>query len=340
MIPWLKVQSTTTFLCRAVIFLSRQVRSISPRDTELARAILSHSPDVIHVHDAPQLQAGAIAASERKIPLIYDSHELWTGISALSKFQRGRIRRLEETTIPRCSAVITVNGHVAEEIQRRYRSKRPTVILNSVDTLTVPGKTDRLRQAFRISSNERIVLYQGWFSPERGIDLLLRAMCHTNSKTHLVLMGYGEYIEELMSIASKLGIADRVHHKHKVPQSELLEWTASADVGVIPYPDVDLNHRLCSPNKLFEFIQADLRVIGNDLPFLREVIVGDRIGLVAAIDNEAEFGSAIEQVAWCGGNEIQKYESALKSARDRYSWELQAELLLATYSAIHRLEGI
>ena len=43
-----------------------------------------------------------------------------------------------------------------------------------------------------------------------------------------------------------------------VPQAELLEWTAAADIGIIPYQPVDLNTRFCSPNKLFEYIAAGI----------------------------------------------------------------------------------
>ena len=75
----------------------------------------------------------------------------------------------------------------------------------------------------------------------------------------LVFLGPGvEKRPELSEIAAGAGtLGSRVFFLlDAVDQRQLLEFTASADIGIIPYPPIDLNSRLCTPNKLFEFIVA------------------------------------------------------------------------------------
>ena len=66
--------------------------------------------------------------------------------------------------------------------------------------------------------------------------------------------------------------------------------TAGADLGVIPYQPVDLNHDLCSPNKFFEFVQAGVPVVAHDLVFFRDM--GRCYGVVSVGDSSTASGMA------------------------------------------------
>jgi glycosyltransferase involved in cell wall biosynthesis len=105
-------------------------------------------------------------------------------------------------------------------------------------------------------------------------------------------------------------------------------------VGVIPYPAVDLNHHFCSPNKLFEFIQAGLPIVANDLPFLRDVIVGEAIGAVAPIEQHEEFGKAIDRIAHAGAADRDALAARISAAAPRYDWVSQEAILRSTYEAL------
>ena len=45
-----------------------------------------------------------------------------------------------------------------------------------------------------------------------------------------------------------------------------------ADLGVAPIENVCLSYYFCSPNKLFEYINAGLPVVASDFPEMRQVI--------------------------------------------------------------------
>ena len=309
--------------------LVRRTRRLPYRDAVLADRARYYRPDVLHAHDLPQLLAATVVARSRGVPVVYDAHELYPVISSLRPRLRKRLARLEARLIGRCDAVITVNPYLAQEFARRYSIAVPTVILNAVDPSGRAGHTDPIRPSLGLPADTRIVLYQGWLSAERGLVRLVDALAHVPDDVHLVYLGYGEAGSTVVAHADRAGLGDRVHVLDAVPQAELPIWTAAADVGVIPYPDIDLNHRYCSPNKLFEFIQASVPVVANDLPYLRDVIVGESIGEVALIEDAHSFGLAIARVLDADRHAVMVERS--REVAPRYSWAAQEAALLEAY---------
>ena len=68
--------------------------------------------------------------------------------------------------------------------------------------------------------------------------------------------------------------SDFVHH------AEVARFISSADIGLIPYERVGINHYLCSPSKLFHYIMAEIPVACSDFPFLRKVVLENGVGAV------------------------------------------------------------
>jgi len=125
-----------------------------------------------------------------------------------------------------------------------------------------------------------------------------------------------------------------VHFKNAVPQAELLYWTASADAGIIPYQPVDLNHWFCSPNKLFEFVQSRLPIIANDLPYLRDVITTDGVGLVADMNSLDALSTAINSMFDPVAGGAARFKPALEAAQYKYSWKAQEAHLFDIYERV------
>lgn len=318
--------------------LERMVLSVLPRRRGLSfheRSLLSrinfYRPDVIHAHDLPQLRACAVAAKTKSIPLVYDAHELYTEIGTLSRLDRLRLKLIERKYIKDCSAVTTVNPYIATEMAHRYKIDHPVVILNAINGPASQDQDNKLRNYLDISDDNELVLYQGWLSSVRGLDLLLKAFVYVKPTAHLVFLGYGD-ATDLKILVNKLGLNLRVHFAPAVRQDDLLSWTRGANVGVIPYPAVDLNHRLCSPNKLFEFIQSELPIVANDLPFLRDVIVGERIGTVASIHDPHDFADAINSMLLLSINKDPELSASLGHAKSIFDWTTQEESLFSVFN--------
>ena len=327
-------QESMSRILRLLLLLLPRRHSLSFSERSLLERVKFYSPDIMHVHDLPQLRLGSVAAKIFSVPLVYDAHELYTEIGTLSKFNRFKLRRIENRYIKSCSAVTTVNPYIAAEMANRYEIEMPRVILNTLSFERPPQPENILRLFLDLPIRNEIVLYQGWMSPERGLDLLITAFSRVKDSAHLVFMGYGDCQESLKNQCKVLGIENRVHFVPPVPQDELLAWTMCADVGVIPYPAIDLNHKFCSPNKLFEFIHAQVPIVANDLPFLRDVIVGEGIGVVAPIQDCQAFASAIESCLERALSLDEIYPAALVSARIKFSWSSQENILRSIFNGL------
>lgn len=303
---------------------------------------LEHRFDVVHVHDYPVLQAGVLAARARKVPVVYDSHEFYPVQSAFTPAQQRRHLARERRLIRNCTQVITVNPYLARMIARVHQIEEPMVILNAclrpapeneAVTLRDPVRRARRRLEFGVPVDAFTFLYQGWISPERNLDVMIRAIARVPRPAALVVVGYGDYRAELEKLAHDLGVADRVHFLGRIESQELARLTPACDVGLIPYAAVDEMHRYCSPNKLFEFVMAGLPVIANDLPYLRDVVAGHDFGWLGELES-ADALCAMMARAMQDPHRLEQYASHALSARERLDWAVEAEKLVHLYNRL------
>lgn len=287
--------------------------------------------DLVQVHDLPALEAGAELAAEWMVPLVYDAHELYPEQKSFSRAQRRICTQSEVRLIKKASLVFAVNESIGEEMARRYQISKPETLLNAIDPpldFDPTARHDLLREKLGLASGRRILLFQGGFSPHRNLENLVKAFRHVRTAdVDLVLMGFGPFGETLKGIAARHNLmGQRVHFLPAVPQSELLQHSASADLGIIPYPHVDLNSYYCTPNKLFEFIQAGLPILANDSPELRRFVAHQGFGFIAPMHSERQIATAIDQAF--ASSEFNSWKKCLIERRGDFSWNIQSRAYL------------
>lgn len=288
--------------------------------------------DIYHAHDLNNLEVAYRAARANSARLVYDAHELFPDLgNRWVRLKRRQWLNKERALMPRSDLTITVNDFIAQIMARRNHAPLPTVVLNCPDppqSFDPSAPHNLIREKLGIEENRKVVLYHGWIAPGRGLEDLVRAAPYLHDAAE-VFLGYGDYRTTLEDLAgSELGKS--VFFLPGVPAHELLPYCASADVGVIPYQAVDLNNYYSSPNKLFDLIQAGVPIVSNDLPFLRKVIAGNNLGVVAQLDNPRSYAQAINAVLTLpdGGAQI---KANLRRVAPLYTWAKQAAILLAAY---------
>lgn len=327
-----KIINKSTSLAAKI--LSR-LHTISGYEYHVMQVIEKYDGDVYHAHDLPVLRSTVEAAKMLNARIVYDAHELYTEIGELSLKYRSKLTKVERKYIKDANAVITVNEFIADEMANRYKIKTPFVLYNS--TIRPPDfelsvKYNKFRERWPELNGKKIVLYQGWFSLYRNLKQLVESACYLNDDICLVFMGYGEEREVLEGLCRELQITEKVFFMEAVSQDVLLQYSASADAGIIPYPPVDMNHYYCSPNKLFEFMQASLPIIASDLPFLNKIINGYQIGITATLDSPEAFARAIHQ--FFEEYDQKTYAEKLQRAADDFSWSNDEHKLRRIYEEI------
>jgi glycosyltransferase involved in cell wall biosynthesis len=300
---------------------------------------LLHSPaDIYHAHEERALLASYIVARLRGKPLIFDAHELPLSEASVRRWRRlhALSTRILAWIVPRCAGVITVSPPIAQEIRRRYRAPEVTLVRN-VPTYRSVVRTDRLRHHLGLSPDVRLALYQGGLQPNRGLDRLIRAAPFLAPDIVIVLMGKAAKATQaqLEALIASEGFADRVKILPPVPYEELLDWTASADIGlnVLP-PDYSLSIRWCLPNKLFEYLMAGLPVLSSPLDAVVDVIKTYDVGAIVSSLAPADIGAAINTMLADHSALTRMRRNALDAAQQEFCWEKERGQLIHLYHEI------
>ena len=291
------------------------------------RLVRADPPDALHAHDLNTLPVAAALARRLRLPLTYDAHELYPEMSTLSAREAAVWRRLERRLAGRADHVVTVCDSIAAELQRRYAVARPTVLLNCPAT---NGNGEFVSHTETNSPDgEPVVLYQGGFSPNRGLETLVRAAGELE-RGRVVLMGWGRLEDELRALIARERLGERVRIAPPVPPAEVVAAAAGASVGVIPYEPVGLNNTYTTPNKLFDYMAAGLPVVASRLPELVRFVEGGELGLTFEPGDPAALAAALNELLADPARRERMRERARESAR-RYTWERESRKLLALY---------
>jgi len=200
------------------------IASLNSYEQFVLDRMMEYPVDIIHVHDYPMLAPAVELARIRKVPLIYDAHEIYYSQIQLPKHIQRRYRRKEAALIPSCNAVITVNPYLARIMGERYSIREPYVIMNAAPLLPM-GDMHPLRDRFGLERDARIVLYQGWISDNRGIERIVEAASLFKPGIYLVIVGYGDFEAHLKDIVADKGLGKRVLFYGGVPSEKLHELT-------------------------------------------------------------------------------------------------------------------
>ncbi len=98
-------------------------------------------------------------------------------------------------------------------------------------------RPDRIRELLGLLATTRVVLYQGLFVVDRGIEQAMDAILEVPDAA-LVLMGFGNLEAHYRELAATPRYTGRVHVIDAVPPQERLSCRVVGRDGV-PYPAVD-----------------------------------------------------------------------------------------------------
>ena len=269
---------------------------------------------------------------------VYDARDIYMeagNLARLPRPARAIFGRMERRWARRADRVVTVNRPYAEVMEQRFGTPLPLIVLNCSYRFDPPmPPRRRFHEALGLPADARVVLYQGGFSRDRGIEQLITAI-QSVDRAVLVLLGYGALQAELEAIAARPGTGGRVRILPAVPPDDLLDWVAGADVVAMPIQPTTLNHRLTTPNKLFEAMAAGVAVVASDLPGMSVIVRETDCGLLVDPTDPNAIADAIRSILDAPESDRRAYGArALAAAHATYNWERQMELLLDEYGRL------
>jgi glycosyltransferase involved in cell wall biosynthesis len=312
--------------------LNRSVKLITP-------VAIEFSPDVVHAHDYTALPiAGAIVealrAAGKPAELVYDAHEYVPGVAHLTKPMAALYTKIERKYSKKSAAVLSVSQPMNDLLLEQLQIKeRPTIVAN--DPLVDGQETAvrSLREDIGVSADVPLMVYSGAVAPQRGIQTALAALSELPG-VHLTLIANpaNKSVQDLVASAPQM--RDRFHVVPYVPNSELVSYLATADIGLIPILH-RLNHEISLITKFGEYMQARLPILVSDVKTMSAEVIRLGNGEVFVAEDVADFVRAARLVLADPAKYRAAYTDEVLAER---SWERQAEILLATYNKIAKAQ--
>ncbi|MFN8623144.1 MAG: glycosyltransferase [Chloroflexota bacterium] len=324
---------------RRVMELAANARRVGPW-TDL---VVKEAPqtDVFHCQSFIVLPVARGAAKRLSARFVYDVADYHSEAARLARMPwmfRELVRRRERSWIRDAAGFLAVSDPVADLLVRRWKaSPRPGIVLNCPpawrpDEPAAPISS-RLHEAAGISPERPIVLYQGGFSVDRGVEELVAAIDQHALReldAAAVFMGYGRLQGFLEDAARRH--PDRVYVLPAVPPDDLLSWTAGADVSFVGQPPRTLNQKMNLPNKLFESIMAGAPVVVSTGNEQCRLVTAEGIGRCADIDDPAAVARAVATLMRAPIAERRALRDHCRAvALARYTWDGTAGDLVALY---------
>jgi glycosyltransferase involved in cell wall biosynthesis len=314
---------------------------------QLAEAVLAdgRSIDLVWANDYSTLLPALRIACATGAKVVYDSHEIWletvnqffpvdVGLPRRLAFRaviatcRALGRRVEPKLALQADAVVTVNESCAEVLGERLGCARVGVVLNCPER-TALRRSDRLRSQLGLAESDRIVLYQGLMNAGRGLHELVASARHFSDGVRLVMLGEGMLAPSLRGAARVAGLEERVFFPGFVPQAELHEWTASADLGVLILDPINLSKRLALANKIFEYMAAGIPILATDLPENRRIIEQCDCGWLITRWTPRLLAEKIADVLAQPDEMRRRGDNGRRWFEERYNWEVESGRLVS-----------
>jgi len=293
----------------------------------LSRRILFTKADFIFAEDIYTLPFAAILGRLKGAKIIYDSREVYGHLAGLSKRKnlQSLLKWIETTFIHSAYKTITTGPLDSLHIENAYGIEKSIVIRNFPLYCRIEYPFD-FRKHYNLRVDTKIILYQGVILHGRGLKEIFNVLNEIHNCV-LIILGGGEYTEYYKKLSSEKGLDKIVFFFGKIPQHELLNYTAGADIGLSIIENLSLSYYYALPNKMFEYILTGVPVLASNFPQMKDIIDEFKVGLYIDPENSDELKKSLLRLI--NDNNLRK-ELSLNcfNAAKELNWEKEIKKLL------------
>jgi len=282
--------------------------------------------DYIIANDLDTLPACFFASKLKKCELVYDSHELFSEGPELQgrSFVQGFWRKLEDFFLPKIKNAYTVSSSIVDFYNDKYQNQMG--LIRNMPFLN----RDIQEKEVSFPTKNKVVLYQGVLNPGRGIKPMIKAL-HFLNDVDLVIIGYGKVEQELKDFMFEQKMEDRVHFMGRVPNNVLPNYTKIADVGMVLEEPLGKSFEFSLPNKLFDYIHAELPIVSGDLIEINSIVNTYKVGLAVGNYEPKNIAKAVNDLLT--NQELrQEIINNQKEAKKVLCWEREQQKLHQYFS--------
>ncbi len=315
---------------RKKMFFEKKIWFYAEYNIRLFFFLLFKKPSILVSNDLDTLFPNFIISKIKKVPLIYDSHEYFTEMPEVinRKIVKKTWEKLEKFIFPNLkNEIITVNESIANLYEKKYNKK--LFVVRNIPEL---NKTIRIksREELNLPIDKKIIILQGaGININRGAEEAIEAMKYVENAI-LLIIGGGEVFEDLFLLPKKFNIENKVVFIKKLPYKELIQYTFNSNLGLTLDKDTNINYKYSLPNKLFDYINAQIPILSSNLIELRNIISKYNIGTFIESHSPIEIAEKINKIIF-DEKIYNEYKENLKIAVNELTWEKEKHVLINIY---------
>lgn len=302
------------------------------------QAIADQRCDVVHCHEPDGLIAALRVKRRFGVKVIFDSHELWSGVAA-GRFPKlgwplgaALFRSFERRWISRCDAAIGASCSISEYLASILGADRVATILN-VPVVDVFGEG-----AKKVWGAETILCHDGHLPFGRGLKTMVEAtrLLATRHRVIFKIVGdvFGAEKEWLDSYIAEHHLEGVIVRTGWLPYQDVGQAIAPCHIGLIcllPSP----NNCIAAPNKCFNYLLYGLPIVGPAYPRSHFAIL-EREGCAALADptSPEAYADALLTMISRRDKTAEMAVRARELSKSKYRWQHMEPILLDIYQRV------
>ncbi|MDD4439889.1 MAG: glycosyltransferase [Tissierellia bacterium] len=278
------------------------------------KQIVKENPaDIYDCNDPDTIMAGIYAKKYYNSKIVYDAHELWSDVAEKQKtviktmysFISSNILYwfYERPFIKKYNAVITVNESIKSILKKRYNLTNIFVIYNYSNYDAITG----------VKNKDNTLVFIGGY--RLGVEKQLLKITEKCNLDPMIIGFNGNHPE-----IKYLGFLDKQKYRKLLRKNKL---------GFCSYDVNCKSTYYATPNKLFQYLQAEVPIIAIKTPGTK-IINEYEIGETYKIEDENDLITKINLIL----KNYDKYLRNIKKYKFELSWEYQEHSLLKIYEQI------
>lgn len=284
---------------------------------------MTQKHELIHAHDWMTFPAAMQAAKHSKKPWIAHVHA--TEFDRTGGYLDKRIAEIEYEGLHKADQVIAVSGYEKEMVIKHYGVPRShiAVVHNGIDMLEFQPMDLR-----RVFPHDKIVLFVGRLTFQKGIDYLLKAakrVLDREPNTIFVIAGSGDMEQRLIMQAAYMGIGQRIIFTGFVTGEKLKMLYSMADLFIMP-----------SVSEPYGLVALEAIASGTPTIISKQSGVGETLPSVFKVDFW-DTDLMADQMVYLLSHPDQAREVTRKarSEAEKRSWNQAASEVLSVYHSMY-----
>jgi len=278
--------------------------------------------DILLSNDLDTLLPNFLISKIFNKKLVYDSHELFTEIPEL--IDRPQVQKvwliIEKHIFPKLKNVYTVNASIASIYKKKYNVD-VKIIRNIAQVLQ--DKSVDINLIDKVKGEKKMLILQGsGINMDRGAEEAVMMMQFLENMV-LYIIGSGDIFDKLKELVQTFHLEEKVFLKGKMPYEELTEYTKIANLGLSLDKGTNLNYEYSLPNKVFDYIQAEIPLMVSNRKEIANLVLENNIGIVVKNLDPKSLAGEVKRVLF-DQDLLLLWRENLKKAQMKYNWEKES----------------